>query len=121
MHFRTSLLTYSTNFSAQVSVSTDPGAAQAITSGNAASLGADDNPDFSGTTVLSRQILGGGLLAQVDLVPAVFTPNGDNVNDRVSVRYSLLSLTELRPVTISVYDLGGRESSASAPPKPHFR
>jgi hypothetical protein len=108
IHFRTSVLTYSTNFSANVSLSTDPGAAQTITSGNAALLGVDDNPDFSGTTVLSPQIIGGGLLAQVDIAPAVFTPNGDNINDEVSVRYSLLSVSALRPVNISVYDLSGR-------------
>ena len=108
IHFRTNLLTYSTNFSAHASVSSEPGAAQSITSGNAASLGLEDNPDFSGTTVLSPQILDGRLLAQVALVPDVFTPNGDDINDEVSVRYSLLSVSALRPVNISVYDLSGQ-------------
>jgi len=108
VYFRTSLLTYSTNFSSHVSLLSEPGAAQSITSGNAALLGLEDNADFSGTTVLSPKILGGGLLAQVALVPDIFTPNGDNVNDEVSVRYSLLSVSTLRPVNISVYDLSGQ-------------
>ena len=38
----------------------------------------------------------------------MFTPNGDNINDVVSVRYSLLSLSALRPVKVSVFDLSGR-------------
>jgi len=108
VYFRTSLLTYSTNFSSHVSLLSEPGAAQSITSGNAALLGLEDNADFSGTTVLSPKILGGELLAQVALVPDIFTPNGDNVNDEVSVRYSLLSVSKLRPVSISVYDLSGQ-------------
>jgi hypothetical protein len=108
IHFRTSLLTYSTNFSASARIASDPEAAQTIVSGDAALLGEDDVPDFSGTTVLSPLILDGSLLAQVDLLPAVFTPNGDNVNDKVSVRYSLLTVSTLRPVNVSVYDLSGR-------------
>ena len=108
VYFRTSILTYSTNFSATASASTTPGASQSISSGNAGFLGEGDIDDFSGTTVLSPQTLTSGLLAQVELEPAVFTPNGDNVNDVVSVRYSLLSLSALRPVNVSVFDLAGR-------------
>jgi len=106
--FRTSVLTYSTNFSASARVSTEPEASQAVASGDAALLGADDRPDLSGTTVLSPQVQKGGILARVELIPNPFTPNGDGVNDEISVRYSLLSLSVPRPVNISVYDLTGR-------------
>ena len=54
--FHTSILTYSTNFSSTASLSTEPQAVQAVTSGDAASLGEGDDSDFSGTTVLSPQV-----------------------------------------------------------------
>ena len=61
------------------------------------------------TTVLSPQLLGGGrLLDAVDVQPNPFTPNGDGINDELSVRYDLLSVTALTPVSIRVYDLAGR-------------
>lgn len=105
--FRTRILTYSTNFSAFALLSTEPGAAQPTTAGNVAELGAGDDPDFSGTTVLSPSVRG-RILSSVELVPNPFTPNRDGINDEVAVRYSLLSLGTPRPVNISVYDLTGR-------------
>ncbi|MBI2504094.1 MAG: gliding motility-associated C-terminal domain-containing protein [Candidatus Latescibacteria bacterium] len=107
MLFRTRVLTYSTNFPALALLSTEPGIAQSTTSGNVTELGTADDPDFSGTTVLSPSVRG-QVLSSVELVPNPFTPNGDRVNDEISVRYSLLSLGIPRPVNISVYDLSGR-------------
>ncbi len=106
--FRTSILTYSTNFSSTASLSTEPLAAQAVTSGDAASQGEGDTPDFSGTTVLSPQVQRGDLLARVELGPNPFTPNGDGINDEAALRYSLLSLSLARPVEITIHDLAGR-------------
>lgn len=106
--FRTSVLTYSTNFPAAALLSTEPEIAQTITSGNVAELGTDDHPDFSGTTVLSPSVLSGRILGSVELMPNPFTPNGDRVNDEVAVRYSLLSLGIPRAVNIGIYDLTGR-------------
>ena len=106
--FRTSVLTYSTNFPSAALISTEPDAAQGITSGEVAVLGEDDRPDFSGITVLSPKIQEGSILARVELGPNPFTPNGDGVNDVIGVNYSLLSLSVPRPVYIGVYDLAGR-------------
>lgn len=106
--FHTSILTYSTNFSSSVSLSAEPQAAQAVTSGDVASLGEGDDADFSGTTVLSPQVQRGDLLARVELSPNPFTPNGDGINDEAVLRYSLLSLSLARPVDIRVHDLAGR-------------
>jgi len=109
IHFRTQVLTYSTNFTAAVRISDEAEMSQAIISGDAASLSVDDNPDLSGTTVLSPSVLSKGrLLDQVAAVPAVFSPNGDQVNDAAAIRYNLLSLDVPRPVTIGIYDLSGR-------------
>ncbi len=113
IQFSAEVLTYSTTFAGSVRLTDEPDIAQAVTSGDATSLGEDDDPDFSGTTVLSPLVLTGGqLLGQlfddVELAPNPFTPNGDGVNDELSLRYSLLSLAAARPVGISVHDLSGR-------------
>ena len=108
IQFRTSVLTYSTNFASSALLSSEPAAAQGITSGEVAVLGEDDSPDFSGTTVLSPKVQRVGILARLELEPNPFTPNGDGVNDEIAVRYSLLSLSVSRPVNISIYDLSGR-------------
>jgi hypothetical protein len=109
IRFRAGVLTYSTNFTAAVRLSGESGAAQTIAPGDAVSLGEQDDPAFSGTTVLSTSLLEQGrLLAQARVVPSLFTPNGDGVNDRVAVQYNLLSLSAPRPVEIAVYDLSGR-------------
>jgi len=109
IRFQTQVLTYSTDFTAAVLLSTEPGTAQVIVSGDAASLAVDDDPDLSGTTVLSPSVLRKGrLLDQVKVFPNPFTPNGDRINDVAVVRYNLLSLDVPRPVEIGVYDLSGR-------------
>lgn len=108
IHFHTEVLTYSTDFTAAVRLSAEPGIAQAVVPGNAGSLGEGDDPDFSGTTVLSPSVLRGKLLDRIALAPNPFTPNGDQVNDAISISYDLLSLSAPRPLAIEVYDLSGR-------------
>jgi hypothetical protein len=109
LRFKTGVLTYSTNFTASVQLSTDEGAQQAIVAGNATSLDQDDDADLSGTTVLSSSALDKTqLLDRVTISPNPFTPNGDGINDAMSLVYNLLSLSIARPVEIKVYDLSGR-------------
>lgn len=109
IRFHTGVLTYSTAFTAAVRLSAEQGVVQAIFPGDAATLADDDDPDLSGTTVLSPSMLRKGrLLDQVEMTPEVFTPNGDQINDVAVVRYNLLSLDVPRPVKIEVYDLSGR-------------
>ena len=110
IHFQTEVLTYSTNFTAAVRLSDEEGSiSQAVVSGDAATLAADDDADLSGTTVLSPSVLREDrLLDRMEIVPAVFTPNGDQVNDVARVYYNLLALDVARPIEIAVYDLSGR-------------
>jgi hypothetical protein len=49
----------------------------------------------------------GQVVEQVE-VPAVFTPNGDGINDELAVRFTVLRLREDRPVQVGFYDLAGR-------------
>ncbi len=109
IRFQTEVLTYSTNFAASVWLADEPNAFQEVTPGNAADLAAGDDPDFSGPTVLSPSVLAGGrLIDKVKLIPSTITPNGDGVNDVLTVHYNLLALSAPRPVAIRVYDLSGR-------------
>jgi len=108
IRFQSDVLTYSTNFTSAARLSSEPGANQPIDTGDTGDLGPGDDPDLSGTTVLSPALLTGRLLDQVVLQPNPFSPNGDGINDAMQVGYSLLSLGAQRPVEIEVYDLSGR-------------
>ena len=52
--------------------------------------------------------LGGDLLIQVEAVPAVFTPNGDGINDEVVFSYKLREVATARPVSLRIYNLAGQ-------------
>ena len=110
VRFRTRVFTYSTRFPSRVGLQSEENAFQAVESGDVGVLGPDDDAATSGTTVLSPQVLGWNrLLDAVDVQPNPFTPNGDGVNDELSVRYDLVSVTAATPVAIRVYDLAGRQ------------
>ena len=47
-------------------------------------------------------------LRSLRLIPAIFTPNGDGINDIVHIEYELLNLTEAVAVQVLLYDLSGR-------------
>jgi hypothetical protein len=48
------------------------------------------------------------IFSDLQLVPAVFTPNGDDRNDQTIVSFSLLSVGTGTGVEVEVYDLSGR-------------
>ena len=54
-----------------------------------------------------------GLIGDLQVTPAVFTPNGDGVNDALEVRFALLKVTGAVP-TVDVYDLAGRRVASLA-------
>ena len=49
----------------------------------------------------------GNVLGRVEIEPQVFTPQGDGVNDRVRILYSMLRLNEGAGVEVGVYSLSG--------------
>ena len=119
VRFQTNVLTYSTNFTAAARLTTEPGAAQVLDSGNVTFLGEGDEDAFSGTTVLSPSVLAEGqLLGQVQAVPNPFTPNGDGINDEAIIHYNLLALSTPRPVEVALYDLSGRRVFSSLVKRP---
>ena len=106
--FRASVLVFSTEFKGRASLSTESGAFQNIAPGNTADLGEGDDPNLSGITVFSPSVLKGRLIDAFEATPNPFTPNGDGINDQISVVYNVLTLTKTGRVVVRVYDLAGR-------------
>ena len=98
--FDTAVLRYETVFTGRLLDTTREGAIpQVIESGNAA-------PRFAGDDLSVRVPLKGQrLVYQVFAMPAVFTPNGDGINDYTTITYDLLYLTGQAPVALRIYDL----------------
>ena len=41
-------------------------------------------------------------------IPSVFTPNGDGINDRLDIEFTVLTIRDDRPVEVAIFDLSGR-------------
>ena len=62
----------------------------------------------SNTTTLVGKVASGPLVQAVSVVPAVFTPNGDGINDEASFRFAVVKVGDDSPVEVLIYDLQGR-------------
>lgn len=71
----------------------DPGDAAFLADGNTLSVELSDVGEIT--------------LGSIRLTPALFTPNGDGINDRVDIEFDLVNLSRAVPVTLSVLDLSG--------------
>ena len=100
--FDATVLRFGTEFSGWVFNSTDGDQVrQQIQPGNATFR-------FSGDVLSVKTPLGGNLLIQVEAMPAVFTPNGDGINDEVVFSYKLREVATARPVSLRIYNLAGQ-------------
>ena len=48
------------------------------------------------------------VLGDLGIQPGVVTPNGDGVNDALTINFTVRRLSGTRPVNVRIYDLGGR-------------
>ncbi len=51
------------------------------------------------------------LVGDLQIVPPVFSPNGDGINDRVQIRFALFKAVDATP-SVCIFDLAGREVAA---------
>ena len=99
--FEVPVLRFGTEFSGWVFNSTDPDQIrQRIDPGNATFR-------FAGDLLAVNTPVGGDLLVDV-WVPRVFTPNGDGINETLTLTYKLREVTVERAVQVRIYDLAGR-------------
>jgi len=49
----------------------------------------------------------GEIVRAVEFNPRVFTPNGDGINDGVDIRYTVIQISEPKPIKVVIYDLAG--------------
>ena len=99
--FDVPVLRFGTEFSGWVFNSTDPDQIrQRIDPGNATFR-------FAGDLLAVNTPVGGDLLVDVQ-VPEVFTPNGDGINEVLTITYKLREVTVERAVQVRIYDLAGR-------------
>ncbi|MCC7265382.1 MAG: hypothetical protein IT369_22995 [Candidatus Latescibacteria bacterium] len=92
-----------------------PGAVLQAWLGNSA-VGSWQQVDPGDATEIAQsqglQLLGlvedNSIIGDVELSSPVVTPNGDGANDQVSLSFAVHRLSVQRPVTVRVFDLGGR-------------
>ena len=63
---------------------------------------------FSGNILAVRTPLGGALLVDVEPVPGIFSPNGDGINETMTISYKLREITAERLVFLRIYNLAGK-------------
>ena len=100
--FHTRIFDYGTVFEGRVFDSTRPWEMpQFLEPGDAAFL-AENNSLTVEFVEVGRQALD-----EIELSTAVFTPNGDGVNDRLDISFDLVNLSAAVPVRLEVFDLAG--------------
>ena len=70
-------------------------------------VGGDATSEIATNDIFVRIALGGSLIGPLGASPNPFTPNGDGINDEVSIHYSLFRLTRKMPLSLKVFDLAG--------------
>ena len=100
--FRTKVFLQSTTFTTELERASLPGRVQLVSDGDASSLIA------SQSLVVVSDLEQTRLLEQVAVVPPVFTPNSDGINDVAGIELSVFHLEGAVDLQVEVYDLSGR-------------
>ncbi|HIG56192.1 MAG TPA: hypothetical protein EYQ18_19865, partial [Candidatus Handelsmanbacteria bacterium] len=107
--FATSVLRFGAPFSSWIYDSADPDQIkQGVRPGNATYR-------FSGDALAVQTPIGGALFAAVRVEPKIFTPNGDGINDVLTVAYKLREVTQPRAIAVRVFNLAGAQVATLDP------
>ena len=99
--FRTQVYLSGTTFSAELSRATRPGVVQSASEGEASA----QVPSQS--LVVTADLVSASLLEAVAVVPSIFTPNNDGINDQTRVQFSVFRLKGEHLLKVEVFDLQG--------------
>ena len=114
--FHSTVLRVGTRFSGEALNELDPAFGQPLEPGNAADLSSsgqtDPDTDPIGTPVLRNLFVDvpviDKLLVNVKATPAVFSPNGDGINESVSIACDITNIARPTQLDFAIYDLSGR-------------
>jgi hypothetical protein len=102
LRFRTGVFLNSTSFNAEFTNSARPDVVQPASPGDASALAGSQR------LVVVSDLEKAPIIDEVTLTPAVFSPNGDGVNDRAEIAFAVFRLDGTRRLQVEVFDLGGR-------------
>lgn len=100
--FRTKVFLQSTQFKARLESSDRPGLSQETIAGNASGAVATQS------LVVVSELEDANLLENVEVAPAIFTPNGDGINDQAQILVDIFHLERPKELGIAILDLSGR-------------
>ena len=63
---------------------------------------------MSNTTTVVSSVTNNSLLTDVEVVPPIFSPNGDGINEEVNVSFNVVRVGDDSPVKATISDLSGR-------------
>lgn len=101
VQFDARVLRFGAEFTGWVYNSEEPELKQQVRAGNATFR-------FAGDVLSVNTPVGGELLRRLQAQPTAFTPNGDGVNDEVTITYDLRNIEAPRQISVKVFDLSGR-------------
>ena len=67
----------------------------------------DANPMIESNTLSINMPVGTLPLAEFDIAPNPFTPNGDDINDAAEIQFSIFKITSVREARVRIYTLAG--------------
>ncbi|MFH1571484.1 MAG: FlgD immunoglobulin-like domain containing protein [Gemmatimonadota bacterium] len=100
--FRTRVYLSGTTFGAELMRATRPGVVQVVSEGDAVTQVATQS------LVVTADLERAGLLEEVEVAPAVLTPNGDGTNDETEISFAVYRVKGQHPLEVGIYDLAGR-------------
>jgi len=101
IQFAATTFDFTTFFNGSIGHSSIPNSWQRVDPGDA-----NETTDSEKTVILALER--GVVLGDIEVQNKIFTPNGDGINDDMTVSFSLMRVKASTPLQVKIYDLGGR-------------